>query len=127
MTKKDRATLETLPSILQFMIKVAADPRGYESTQMTVRAFYSCYRRFCQNNKLDRMLSLQGFAGQLRDFGIHGIVRDPSLPFEMVDVVDLREQLIADLGLNKRFFNDPESLQTAMGVRSNGIAGAFTL
>ena len=127
MTKKDKKTLSTLPSILRFMVSIAADPRGYESTQMTVRSFYSCYRRFCQSNELSGMLSLQGFSGQLHDSGIRGVVRDASMELEMPGMSQLRESLISDLGLSKKFFKDDASLAAAIGKRSTGIAGDFKL
>ena len=127
MTKKDKVTISKLSTINRFMLNVAADPRGYETTQMTIMAFYGIYRRFCRNNKLDGCLSLQEFSGQLPDYGIRGIVRDASATFSMPDMSQLRESLIADLGLSKRFFNDPESLEAAAGIRNAGIAGDFTL
>ena len=127
MTKKDKATISKLSTINRFMLNVAADPRGYETTQMTIMAFYGIYRRFCRNNKLDGCLSLQEFSGQLPDYGIRGIVRDASATFSMPDMSKLRESLIADLGLSKRFFNDPESLEAAAGIRNAGIAGDFAL
>ena len=127
MTKKDKATISKLSSVNRFMLSVAADPRGYQSTEMTVRSFFRHYRDFCRNNELKGCLNLQGFAGQLADFGIRGVVRDASLSFGMPDMSKLRESLIADLGLSKRFFNDPESLEAAAGIRNAGIAGDFTL
>ena len=127
MTKKDKVTISKLSSVNRFMVSIAADPRGYQSTEMTVRSFFRHYRDFCRNNKLKGCLSLPEFAGQLPDYGIRGVVRDASATFSMPDMSQLRESLIADLGLSKRFFNDPESLEAAAGIRNAGIAGDFAL
>ena len=126
MTKKDKQTLSDMNSINRFMVNVAADPRGYETTQMTIRAFYGIYRRFCRNNKLKGCLSLQEFSGQLPDYGIRGVVRDASATFSMPDMSQLRESLMADLGLNRKFFEDDESLRSAVGERSIGLVGDWS-
>ena len=127
MTKKDKKTLGDLSSMNRFMVYIAADPRGYETTEMTVRSFFHEYRRFFRNNELDGCLTLQEFAGQLHDFGIRGVVRDASLPFEMLEISKLRDNLINSLGLNKRFFVDPESLEAAIGKLNTGITGSWSL
>ena len=127
MTKKDQKTLNTLPSVIRFMVNIASDPRGYQSTEMTVRQFFRHYRSFCKSNDLQDCLTLSDFARALPEFDIQCSVRDTSLAFTMVQIPRLRESLIADLGLSKRFFNDPESLEAAAGIRNAGIAGDFAL
>ena len=127
MTKKDQKTLNTLPSITRFVVNIAADPRGYTGSEMAVRQFFRHYRAFCKSNQLLECLSLHDFARELPSFNIRCSVRDTSLPFEMPDMSKLRASLIADLGLSKRFFNDPESLEAAAGIRNAGIAGNFAL
>ena len=127
MTKKDKQTLSKMSSVNRFMLSVASDSRGYGGTEMTVRTFFRHYRGFCKSNDLKDCLKLPDFARALSDYGIKCSVRDATLPFEMRDMPALREILISDLGLNKKFFKDDASLAAAIGERSTGIAGDFTL
>ena len=127
MTKKDRETISTMSDINRFMLSIAADYRGYQTTEITIRTFFRRYRDFCRNNKLDGCLILREFSGQLPNYGIRGIVRDASATFSMPDMSQLRESLISDLGLSKKFFKDDASLASAIGERSTGIAGNFAL
>ena len=94
---------------------------------MTVRTFFRHYKGFCKSNDLKECLKLPDFARALSNYGIKCSVRDATLPFEMRDIPALRESLVSELGLSRKFFVDPDSLETAIGERSTGIAGDFTL
>ena len=126
MTKKDKQTLSDMNSINRFMVNVAADPRGYQGSEMTVRQFFRHYRSFCKSNDLQDCLTLSDFARALPEFDIQCSVRDTSLAFTMVQIPRLRESLIANLGLNRRFFEDDESLRSAIGERSTGLVGNWS-
>ena len=123
MTKRDRKTLGTMSSIQRFMLSVAADSRGYQGSEMTVRQFFRHYMSFCKSNDLQETLKLPDFARALPEFDIQCSVRDTSLQFTMVQIPRLRESLIRDLGLNKKFFDDDESISTAIGERAVGLVG----
>ena len=126
MTKKDKKTIITMNSVNRFMVSVAADSRGFTGSEMTVRQFFRHYASFCKSNDLQDCLTLPDFARALPEFDIQCSVRDTSLQFTMVQIPRLRKNLIKDLGLSKRFFEDGESLKAAVGERKTGLVGNWS-